>query len=353
MKKSILIGKIFGIALVLVLIGSVLGGLLVTITPQTVEASTLADGKGMWIWKIWELGENVNQIINKLESAGVEWVTIKCGDSDSYYLNPGRLMYNWLIANGYSDFSEVVTQFHNAGIKVFGWHYVYSYDLWGVSGVTEADVSNQILDISGIDGLIIDAEAEYEGEGKGEIAENYMIDIRDEHPTSFIAYSTFARVNSHLWFPYIEFGRYCDAVMPQAYWKDRPTTPQNEVDIMKQQWDYWHGVWAGGGYGDSVKPLIPVGQSYSDAYGYASGSEITEFCTAVLSYGYEGVSIWRYGTMTSGAWSAYAAIGGEDNTAPVVNAFDVTPGFVTLGNAFTISYTVSDSGGSGLGQSHA
>jgi len=37
-----------------------------------------------------------------------------------------------------------------------------------------------------------------------------------------------------------------------------------------------------------------------------------------------------------------------DSTPPTVNAFSVHPGSVTLSNAFTISYTVSDTGGSGL-----
>jgi internalin A len=39
----------------------------------------------------------------------------------------------------------------------------------------------------------------------------------------------------------------------------------------------------------------------------------------------------------------------SDLIPPTVNAFDVTPSSVTLGNTFTISYTVSDTGGSGLG----
>ena len=39
----------------------------------------------------------------------------------------------------------------------------------------------------------------------------------------------------------------------------------------------------------------------------------------------------------------------EDTTPPAVDAFSVIPSSVTSGNAFTISYTVSDTGGSGLG----
>ncbi|MCK4733142.1 MAG: hypothetical protein KAT65_11860 [Methanophagales archaeon] len=39
-----------------------------------------------------------------------------------------------------------------------------------------------------------------------------------------------------------------------------------------------------------------------------------------------------------------------DEIQPVVEFFDVFPHSVTLGEEFTISYTVSDTGGSGLKQ---
>jgi subtilisin-like proprotein convertase family protein len=54
----------------------------------------------------------------------------------------------------------------------------------------------------------------------------------------------------------------------------------------------------------------------------------------------------------SGAWAiqvrnAWGAVG-VDTTAPTFSYFDVIPKSLILGNAFTISYTVSDTGGSGL-----
>ena len=39
---------------------------------------------------------------------------------------------------------------------------------------------------------------------------------------------------------------------------------------------------------------------------------------------------------------------GQDTTPPTASAFNVTPTSVTVGNAVTISLTVSDTGGSGL-----
>jgi hypothetical protein len=223
-------------------------------------------------------------------------VAIKAGDSDSFWTGADEVTAN------------VVTQFHNAGIEVFAWQYVYSYDHWGVPNVTEADVANRILDIPGIDGLIVDAETEYEGHPTE--ATQYMQAIRAQHPTSFVAYAPFpiidyhtSLIDYHASFPYLEFGKYCDAVMPQAYWKDIGVGPVEIVNWMKEQWDKWNSTWQSMGHGDSVKPIIPIGQGYN-----VSGNEITEFCNAVYANGYDGVSLYRYETMNNEMWSAYADI---------------------------------------------
>jgi len=242
-------------------------------------------GKGMWIWKLWETENgDVAKIIQKLNSANVNWVTIKLGDGDSFWTTPNLT-------------PERINQFHDAGIKVLGWQYVYGDDPVG-----EANVANQILD-TGVDGFIINAEGEYEGRQDNAIT--YLENIRIEHPDSSIAYSTFARVDSHEEFPYKEFGRYCDFAMPQTYWKDRPTTPTNEVAEMHSQWSDLYESWEGTEYSSSIKPIIPMGQSYSDLHGYCSGSEIIEFCDALYDYGYKKASIWRYDTMTDETRDAY------------------------------------------------
>ncbi len=242
-------------------------------------------GKGMWIWKLWETENgDVTKIIQKLNSVNVNWVTIKLGDGDGFWTTPNLT-------------SEKIDQFHDAGIKVFGWQYVYGDDPVG-----EANVANQILD-TGVDGFIINAEGEYEG--KQDNAITYLENIRIEHPDSSIAYSTFARADSHEEFPYKEFGRYCDVAMPQTYWKDRPTNPTNEVAEMHSQWSDLYESWEGTEYSSSIKPIIPMGHSYSDLHGYCSGSEIIEFCNVLYDYGYEKTSIWRYDIMTDETRDAY------------------------------------------------
>jgi len=267
-----------------------------------------ATGKGLWIWKIYDTDDdgkidsgNLPSVIEKTKSAGIQWVVIKFGDGSDYWpTNPERELYKWFEKNNYT-LSDIINGFHNAGIKIFGMHYVYGDD-----PTEEADVSNKILDINGIDGLIIDAEKEYEGKGKGPIAEQYMKAIRNKHPNSFIAYSSFARINkAHDLFPWDEFNEYCDAVMPQCYWAARSLygiTPEEELQRMKRHFDEY--------FGDSVKPIVPVGQGgyLEDVDGRdIYDGEITRFCNKVQDYGYVGVSLYWYGVMDQEAWDEYAS----------------------------------------------
>jgi len=239
-----------------------------------------ASGKGIWIWKLSDAeGGNVSAIIEQCKNVGIKWVAIKCGD--------GTQFWDWQCT------PSLITQLQNAGIKVLGWQYVYGNDPIG-----EASVANQILD-SGVDGFIIDAEAEYEG--KPANATIYLENIRGGHPDSFIAYTTFPIIDYHTDFPYLEFGKYCDAVMPQDYWKEIGVMPEYMVEWMEEQWDKWHEIWEAGGYGDSIKPIIPIGQGWD-----VSGDEITRFCNLIYEHGYGGVSLWRYGTMTEENWEVYA-----------------------------------------------
>jgi len=335
--------KVFAVLLVLVLCFASFSGMFFSTygKVESVKAASLPQGKGIWIWHIWELPNNGNlaNIRDKLVSNGIKWVTIKLGDSDEWWLDPGHQEYNWLLAQGYSNFSQVVSYFHEKNIQVFGWQYMYSYDRWDNPNYTEVDIANKILDVSGIDGLIIDAEGEFEGQGKGAIAESYMQAIRSRHLSSFIAYSTFARISSHTWFPYLEFGKHCDAVMPQAYWADRPTTPQDELNIMKQQWDYWQNQWVQSGHSDSVKPILPMGSvcNYS-----ITSSQIKDFCEYAYNIGYtQAISLWKYECMSDDFWATYSQVW-TPYQPPTITVSSPTNGNVWyVGETRNITWTVS------------
>jgi hypothetical protein len=299
------------------------------------------EGKGVWIWNLWDVeGGDVDRIIARMDGAGVTWVAIKLGDSDSFWTRAGLT-------------PEKIERFHNAGIEVYAWHFVYSTDQWNVAGVSEADVSIRILDIPGVDGLIINAEGAWEDRdsngdylpdlGKGQVAERYLQAIRAAHPDAFIAYATFARIDSHVWFPYLEFGRYSDAAMPLAFWATRPTSLENEMAVLREQWERWAGVWREHGFEDSVKPLMPVGQGYHHTTTQRSSDIAVEIYRFLqLTAADPAVSLFRYGEaedinrkargMTDEMWSAYAGIPPATPTAtpavaatPSATAPDATP----------------------------
>ncbi len=269
------------------------------------EASLPISGKGMWIWKIWSAENgNLTAVIDKLKTVGVTWAVVKMGDSDSYYNGSGKSLNIW--AAGYGGMDSVVSIFHENGIKLFGFQYVRGYSYWG-TGVTEADVANMILGVHGLDGIIADAEIEYDTlSTRVTAAQAYLDSIRAQHPTSFIGLTSWARVQSHITFPWTTFLDGVQVNMPQTYWAARPVTPQTELSRMSSDFTYYTSQWGSA----ASKPIMPLGQA--EYFGYGNNvlpGDVQSFCQlSQQSYKYPGVSLWEYSQIDSPyVWSEYAA----------------------------------------------
>ena len=280
--------------------------------------STTISGKGMFLWKLWaEYGgrKNLDTIITKLKSEGITWLVIKMGDGDSNYNTPYHALYEWADSN-YSNMDNVVSIFHANGIKLLAFQYVYGVPHhWGNSA-SEMDVANSILSVKGIDGLLIDAEVQYDTLSNSAVAAKaYCDSIRAHHPDAYIGLTSWARVDGHNSFPWTTFLERVNVNMPQAYWAARPTTPQNELSIMSSQFTYWINRWISLGDKAADKPIIPLGQgeAFKDIDGTFEGNDvkqgdITRFCNlSQTTYNYPGVSLWEYGQIShSYVWSEYA-----------------------------------------------
>src|SRR5439155_15691834 len=77
-------------------------------------------GKGDWIWQISSAETNtgatsVQGLVNYLKAKGLKWIVVKAGDGDS-----GPVTGAWTQFN-----SDLVTRVHNAGMKIFGYQFVY------------------------------------------------------------------------------------------------------------------------------------------------------------------------------------------------------------------------------------
>jgi hypothetical protein len=266
-------------------------------------------GKGDWVWEVPSAQTNtgtstVQAFMNFEKSHGMSWVTVKAGD--------GATQWSQFDAN-------LVAAAHNAGLKVFAWAYAYGSNVSG-----ETAVATHALSL-GADGFIIDAETEYENlANPSTAATSYASAIKASYPNKFLAYAPFPIIDFHTKFPYLEFGKYSDAVMPQDYWADIGYTPAGMVSNMDAQWSKWQHTWATGGFASSVKPIVPIGQGYSPA----TGAEITSFvndlrtdATPADTAGYGGVSFWSAQHHDASMWSAMSsAVIPEPSTAAALGA---------------------------------
>jgi len=293
------------------------------------QVSTAIQKKGMWIWQLWTANSgNLDTVITKLKSVGVSWVIIKLADSDSYYNATGKSLYSW--ASGYGGMDSVVSIFHRNGIKILGYQYVYGIPHYG-NGPSESDVAKAILSVKGIDGLVIDAEIQYDTlSTRVATAESYMDSIRAHYPTSTICLSSWSFVSYHTAFPWGAFLNSVDVNMPQTYWAARPRTPASELSKMSGDFATYTPTWISAGYSQAAKPIEPTGQA--EYFGYSSDvaqGDIANFCSlSQMTYGYQGVSLWEYTQITHPyVWDEYAA------AWPVTSVSDAT--------GATMSYALS------------
>lgn len=282
---------------------------------QSVNPSNL--GKGDWIWKMPEtevrLGvTNTQAVINYEVSMGMQWIAVKCGDG----------------TNIWSQFtSTLVNQAHAANLKIFGFAYAYGFNSNQVVG--ETSVATHALSL-GADGLIIDAELEYEtNKNNNALAAQYCQGIRAAYPNTFLAHSPYPYITSHAAFPYIVFGTYCDAVMPQCFWMDFSITPDSMVSGMDSQWNAWQNGLTGTNR-NAIKPIIPMAQTYSEGTNASqmdTGAQILAFVNALKAVtnpasigGYNGVGFWdsheRNADMDSGVSAATIGTNAPAITAP-------------------------------------
>jgi Secretion system C-terminal sorting domain len=211
----------------------------------------------------------------------------------------------------YGSMDSVISVLHNNGIKLLAFQYVYGVPHhWG-NAVSETEVANMILDVNGIDGLLIDAEIQYDTlSNRAAAAQAYCDSIRTHHPESLVGLTAWARILGHATFPWQTFLDRVDVNMPQTYWAARPTTPQNELALMSSQFTTYTNIWVSQGDSAAAKPIMPLGQG--EYFGYSNDvmqGDIASFCSlSQTTYGYPGVSLWEYNQIAHEyVWDEYTS----------------------------------------------
>ncbi len=269
-------------------------------------------GRGTWIYilpnAINQLGGNVSSVSNLtslmiyMKNQGLQYVILKAAQGDTVFNQ-----------NGSPQFTPAVVQAgHAAGLKVYGYIYTTGANVPG-----EISMCNFIFN-QGADGLIYDAEGEWESTTAGSqvgangpaLATQLCSNVRSNWPNKFIGLSTWPYRGVHSTLPYKEFAYYCDVIMPQAYWIELSDTPTECVARINSDWLNWKNTLTGK-WTNSIKPFLMTGQGWNFTNAASTALQISEFerClrtnTSSLSPGgFKGVDYWRAELHSSAMWSA-------------------------------------------------
>jgi hypothetical protein len=242
-------------------------------------------GKGMWAWTLSSSMTNDGFSTSNFSgwfsylknTMHLDYVITKAGNGDS-------------LNSQYT--ASVVNAAHAAGLKMVPYFYIYG-DASDVSPAShhssaEAAVFNQVFNAGGPGGdfAIFDIESEY-GDNDTAGLTNYFNLIGKSQSGNgsgsrdrlFMAYSTFDVLHFHnTQLPVKTIADYCDAAMPQMYWKAHGYTIQQDLDTVDG--DYKNTTLLGSA---GIKPVIPTGQTYDSGSGLPTAAETNSWYTTIIN----------------------------------------------------------------------
>ncbi len=250
----------------------------VTINPLPISLH----GKGMYIWKLDRNGKmpEVDTLAQMAKDAGLTHVLIK-------------------VANGIHGYNEdkiddAVAAFREMGIKVWGWHYIYSfaYPDKGYSSSQIADYRQKQIDRAiseatnlKLDGFVINAEKEWKYTGADIPARQYAKSLRMalrglQIP---IGFSSFRYPSLHRPLPFEVFLEYSDVNMPQVYWQSNDN-PEAQLQRTLRE------------YGNLTiqRPIFPTGAAYGEWGWRAKPDEVHRFMLEAVATDRAGVNFWEW-----------------------------------------------------------
>jgi hypothetical protein len=228
-------------------------------------------GKGFFIWKIRDTENgDANAIANLAHKAKLTHVLIKIAD--------GSNSYNIDSATGVDLIPPVAKALRARAIQVWGWHYVYGYDPIG-----EANIAIQRIHQLGLDGYVIDAEAEYKQPGKADAASRFMSQLRGALPNFPIALSSYRYPSYHPQIPWKQFLEKCDFNMPQVYW----VLNHNPAEQLNRSLQEFQTL-------VPFRPVIPTGAAFKEHGWMPTTEDEDEFMRTAQSLHLEAVNFWEW-----------------------------------------------------------
>lgn len=231
---------------------------------------TSLEGKGFFIWKIASCeGGSAAEIAAKAQAAGLTHVLIKVAD--------GTSAYNLNAATNADLVPPVAAALKLKGIKVWGWQYIYGDDPAG-----EARQAIARIGALGLDGFVVDAEAEFKQSGKAAAARSYMSLLRSAYASLPIAFSSYRYPTYHPAVPYKEFLDKADYAMPQVYWEQAHNPGAQVTRSVKE-------------YQAIVpRPVVPTGCAYKRNGWAPTDADAVEFLDTCRTLNLTGANFYSW-----------------------------------------------------------
>ncbi|UCF61510.1 MAG: hypothetical protein JSV37_02185 [Anaerolineaceae bacterium] len=229
-------------------------------------------GKGYYIWQIPRCDEGIpSAIAARAVEADLSYVMIKIADGPNW-------PYNFDYDKGVDLVPPVMNALREVGLQVWGWHYVK-----GDNPAGEAQLAVERTLSLGLDGYVIDAEAEYKNKKKAKAAARYVADLRAGMPDVPIALSTYRYPRVHPELPYSEFLEKCDYAMPQVYF-EKAHNPEEQLERSVEQYMAL----------DHARPVIPTAPAYQAGSWRPTVDEITRFFQKAKDMGLSSANAWSW-----------------------------------------------------------
>ncbi len=244
------------------------------------------NGKGIFIWQGKNCaGGEAQAAAQACRELGLGWAALKIGDGVDAR------------TASYADMPAAVQAFRQAGLRVWGWHYIYGgvcvdgeaapYRA-GASPELEARFAAEQARLLALDGYIIDAEKEYKALAPAPRAAAFGAALAHAlaglqtpggRPLP-LALCSYRFPSLHPEFPWAEFLKFCTLHMPQVYWG-----PGRAVLDLERSLKELRAL--------RNLPFVPLGRAYiGDGHPSPGGNELKTFLMQAYTRSCPGAGFW-------------------------------------------------------------
>ncbi|MBD2413572.1 peptidoglycan-binding protein [Nostoc calcicola FACHB-389] len=262
---------------------------------------------GVWIWNLPALSSNY---LNRLIECKVKRVYLKVFDGKSRVMFWGKNP----TFGGEQCTLEVIKQFKDKDIQVYGWGYHY-----GTPNIDDQiDAVKQALEC-GLDGYVLDVEEEVKAASTHNDVKKLLVGLRPLVPAGTLGYTSFGHPGFHPEVPWTILDDFCDIALPQIYFEKFGFKDTNEEEVQEcLKAHKTKGL---------TKPILPIWGSETDSKNPASASELQSYLNR-----FPGSSIYRLPELRNGTLERSQAWNLIYSDRPLVNTggsepadFDLPP----------------------------